>query len=245
MGFDQRAHRRIPFGGYIHFWPEGGDLTGPGTWGEALNLSESGLSFTCEKSVIKGSRLEVEIKMPDRTGYLRLLSQLVHCEPMGPGGKIWNLRVRFLEPHREELVPMRRYILQTADPAMAAITGWGRVLVQDMPSVVAHYRDLSPDQSKRWTEDPNFMVTTEFAHLIRFQQVLEASLGNKTPGSIRLKGTLRIKEKAMAWVELTLIKGRLRLLGETIWSRQEPDEDAEAGLRVLAYSKEDVKHLNK
>jgi hypothetical protein len=245
MGFDQRAHRRIPFGGYIHFWPEGTDLSGPGTWGEALNLSESGLSFTCEKAVVKGARLEVEIKMPDRTGYLRMLSQLVHCEPTGPGGKIWNLRVHFLEAHREELVVMRRYILQTADPATAALTGWGRVLVQDMPSVVAHYRDLSPDQSKRLIEDPSFTAAMEFAHLIRFQQVLEASLGNKTPGSIRLKGTLRIREKSMAWVELTLVKGRLRLLGETIWSKQDPDEEAEAGLRVVAYSKEDVKHLNK
>src|ERR1700685_2267137 len=129
MGFDQRAHRRIPFGGYIHFWPEGTDLAGPGTWGEALNLSESGLFFTCEKSGVKGARLEGEIKIPDRTGYLRMLSQLVHCEPAGPGGKIWNLRVHFLQPHLEELVAMRRYILQTADPALAALTGWGRALV--------------------------------------------------------------------------------------------------------------------
>jgi hypothetical protein len=244
MGFDQRMHRRIPMTGHVHFWPEG-ETWGAGSLGEALNLSESGLAFTCDKSVPIGARLQVEFKLPNQSGYMRLAAQVVHCVASEQVGVNFELRVHFLELHKEELLPMRRQILTTSDPKVAAITGWGRALVANLPSVVAQYREVSADQSKRWIDDHSFLPSMAVMTMPKLQQVLEESLGSKTLGNLRLKGSRLIPEKAPVWLELTLVKGRLRLLGSIIWSRQDPPEEAEAGVHASALSKEDATKLEK
>ncbi|HTB21928.1 MAG TPA: PilZ domain-containing protein [bacterium] len=241
MGFDHRSHRRISLNSAVRFWPYGENF-GTGTTGEAINLSESGLAFNSTKPAPKGSLLQVEFRIPNRTEELRLLSEVVHCEMGEQRG--WQVRVHFLELYREEFVGMRRYILQTADPKLASATGWGKALVPGKPSVVAQYRDLSPDQFRGWTSDRSFLAKNDLPPMDHFRDHLQNAMGNATPEKLRLRGSRRLHEKSKIWLELALVNGSLRMLCETIWSKQEPQEDPEAGLQVLAYNHEDAVRLD-
>jgi len=244
MGFDQRSHRRIPLGGTIRFWPYGENF-GTGTTGAALNLSESGLAFNSAKSAAKGKLLQVEFRIPNRSDALRLLSEVVLCEAGPPEQGGWHVGVHFLEPSGEDFVAVRRHLLQTTDPKLAAATGWGRVLPPGKPAIAVQYRELNPEQFDLWNGDRSFLLAEELWALTRFKDLLESAVGDATPNKFRLWGSLRLPEKSKAWLELALLNGSLRLLCDTVWTRQEKGEDPEAELLVLAYNKQDAEKLDR
>ncbi len=69
-GHEKRRAERWPFPGTVEIRPDGGD--GIERWyGTCINLSESGLGFTCDDRIDPGSKLEVSFHYPEKSVYGR------------------------------------------------------------------------------------------------------------------------------------------------------------------------------
>jgi hypothetical protein len=244
MGFENRKSARVQTNIHIYFWADG-STAGAGIWGQALNLSETGLAFLCDKLVDVGETILLEFSVPGHKKPLRIFAQVVHAQQHSGGDRRIHLRVTFLNLEYQERQLIRHFVLQLSDPKLAAVSGWGTADFQGVDPVQAAYRELSADEQKKWLEDRTFISLKEATYLKKFQAFLEFHLGNKAPETFKLTGSRGLKEHGGVWVELNLAGGQIQVLGKVLWCRQEQDEVAQSGLTLLAFQKSKAIELEK
>lgn len=240
MGFENRKHSRVKVEGlHLYFWTEG-RTDGPGSWAQSVNLSESGMALLSAQGVAKGTVILLELSFPGREKPLRLFAEVVHTGREQGREQRHDLRVKFTDLQPEEKLALKQYILQAADPKLAAATGWGRAHFHGKPVMESTYREISQSESKQLYDARVFLSSKEVGYLKRFQVYLEHVLGSRNPENFRLHGSKALKDHSAVWVELGVERGPLHVLGKVLWSKHEAGHDAESGVCVTAFQKDEA-----
>jgi hypothetical protein len=243
MGFENRKAHRVKATFDLNYWD--GEARGIGSWGQGLNVSESGLAFRCPQQIPKGKIIVLEFSSAGRRRPIRVSSQVVYSEKDDTGEKRFQIRVQFVNLEAEERILIRLHVLQVSDPSRASFTGWGHVNLPDRPQADCTYREMAPDEKRSMIEKKLYFSKKEVGFLKKFQGFLELKFGSRNPDGFKLEGSKLLRNHADVWFELDLSGSRLHLLAETMWSSQEKDSKAEAGLIISAYHKEDAFALEK
>jgi hypothetical protein len=239
MGFENRKHSRVKAEFNICFWPAG-EGQGPPSWGHVANFSESGLAFHSAQALPKGESVLVEFSPSAKEQPMRLFAQVVYCEREDAPERRYQMRIHFLNLQVEERQLLRHFVLQVADPKLAAALGWGRALFGGLPAIACSYRELQAHELRHWMDSKAYFSAKELGFLKKYQAHLEAALGSRSPSNFRLLGSKPLKVHSVAWFELELGGHRLHLLGETLWCSEEQATKFEAGLSVVAYHKDEA-----
>ncbi len=242
MGFENRKSTRVKLESMVCYWADG-DTKGPGVWGRCINVSDSGMAFHASKAVAKQELMLVEFSLPGGAHPLRLFSEVVFSEP-APGEE-WQLRVKFVEIQAEEQMILKQFIFKSANPKLAAATGWGKAAFEGLPPFEATYRELTPAEQKQMMDDKSFVGLKEASYLKNFLEFLNHEMGVKLPGAFKLAGTKTLKDKSPVWVEITLSNTLLHGLGEVLWSHGDNGGPGEAGLQFTAFKKDEAVRLEK
>jgi hypothetical protein len=89
-GSERRRAPRWPFPGTVEIRPDGGD--GLEQWfGTCVNLSDTGLGFTCDERIDPGSRLEIAFHYPEKSVYGRGIVRYAMETPNG-----WLVGLEFI-----------------------------------------------------------------------------------------------------------------------------------------------------
>jgi hypothetical protein len=244
MGFENRKSMRVKTGISLCFWPQHG-AEGPSHWGQVSNLSETGLAMAASAALAPGSEMLLEFSLDGRGQPLRVPARVVHCEAGPSPDRPHMLRVQFLRVAGEERMLIRRFILQVADPKLAAQTGWGHAYFPGCPAIEAKYRELSPAERQQSLEDRSYLAMKEIGYLFKFQAYLESALGAKLPSNFRLLGSRPLKAASSAWLELNFEGGHLHLLASVLWGDALQGEKAESGMAVAAIHREEALKIEK
>jgi hypothetical protein len=239
MGFENRKSTRIKLDTPVCYWVDA--VPGESLWGQALNLSETGLAFHATRALDPGVELAVELSLAGQSQPLRVPAKVVHCG-RGAGPEAGYLvRVTFAGLVLEERNRLRRHILQVAEPSL----GWGKTYFPGRQAIEVIYRELGLSEHKLWLEKRDYLSLREVGYLKQFQGHLEQTLGSKSPESLRLLGTRGLRVHAEVWLELGLPEGRLHFLAKVLWCNVESDGRSESGLSLVAFHKEEALYLEK
>lgn len=244
MGFENRKAVRVKAVFDLSFWADG-ISRGIGSWGQGINISETGLAFNCPENIPKGKIIIVEFASSARRRPIRVSSQVVYCAKEDTGKRQYQLRVQFVNLEAEERMLIRLHILQAADPKRAAFTGLGHAFFPGGSPFDCTYREMDPDERVKSIEAKLFFSVKELNYLRKFQDFLELNVGSRKPEGFRLLGSRALKNHSDVWVEFEFTNLRLHLIAETMWCSPDKDSKSEAGLIIVAYHKEEAFKLEK
>jgi hypothetical protein len=243
MGFEHRKAVRVQAAFPLYFWV-GEEEQGAGLWGQAVNLSESGMAFTCEQALAKGASVLLELSLPERGGTVKVLGELLRSDRAEKGTGLTH-RIRFKRMDGASRQRLEQHVLAVADPKLAAATGWGKAYFVDQRIYAVKYRELPAGLKDKWLAERSYLSAKELVYLKAFQSFLEQHLGARLPGAFKILGSRPLKEGATAWLELELKAGVLHCLADGLWSEQEQGERAMLGLQCSAFQKEEALRLEK
>jgi hypothetical protein len=239
MGFENRKSTRVKLDSPVCYWLDG--APSPSLWGQAINLSETGLAFHGGQALEPGAELAVELSLAGQGQALKLPAKVVHCHREAAGEARYQVRVSFAGLENEDRNRLRRHILQVAEPSL----GWGKTYFPGKQAIEVVYRELAAAEQKLWLEKRDYLSLREVGYLKQYQGHLEQALGSKAPESFRLLGTKPLKAHAEVWLELETAEGRLHFLAKVLWCHGEPDGRAESGLSLVAFHKEEALYLER
>jgi hypothetical protein len=240
MGFENRRSLRVRTNLRLCYWPNP-EVEGDGRWAQALNLSETGLALGGALPLPLGHTVKLEFSLSGRKQPLQVPATVIHCDAAEREEDGYTLRLQFQALANADRLALRLYILQVADPKLAAQTGWGPLQITGgLGGIDTKYRLLSEAEQRQALQDRAFLPVKEMVFLRKFQAHLEAVLGRKDPQDLRLLGSRALKENGYAWMELNLEHGHLHLLAKVLWCRTEGEERHEAGLSVVAFQREEA-----
>lgn len=240
MGFEHRKSIRVKLETKLFFWL-GDRAEGQGRWGQALNVSSTGVAFHCPHFAPKGAGVVMELQLPNQKNALTARGSIVHCERAKAGDEEFQWRVNFNQLEEEVRQAIRLYVLELAEPG----TGMGRAYLPGKAPVDLKYKEMPVSDREQWLKNRAYLSMKELTYLKNYQSMLQHALGAGLAEGLKILGSRPLRTGSDVWIEVDLPLGQLHFIAQTLWCKQDPGEKAESGLQLTAFHKDEAMKLEK